>query len=469
MADTTTSGENTGGALKNADILRYSEQIGGVFTPLSTKKHTLQTFKTFFQQGITAVNEWLTPETFEDGTNTLGTTESIQYMNTLTDPNTAVAYTTASMLAAYPLIPGSATAATWTYADVCVESMFRTMENASGAARCTFHDNRIYQYNQQHLLPFVSARVIKGQKWQFDGNSTLHKNISGVAKKLWRHMPADQTEAAGAYGSYAYIFNNLQFFGGNLAKGSGDVGIEIGAHYNSRVNDCYFFGWDRGIASYFGLSMEVTNCNFQANTTEGLMIATGAGATGEGVAWTGGTLTNSASNLVKVNGGQFAIANNSDAAFSAYGSDQPSIRDCVFESSGGAANHCILVDTQSSTLVNGMLVDNIHVETESLISHIRVRADAQGIQARINGIYPYVTDDGIPIVETFGDGIMIMQVGFVPSRSQTWKMAHQGSTNIYYNFQQVNLADFVNLDDPANWVTGGAYSIPPVGNLTFSL
>lgn len=440
----------------------------GAFPASATNPVATEDYVQSIATSLTVTNEWMSPEVFQDGLNDVGKSETPVFMNTLIDPVTTVLYTTASMLAAYPLLPGSATAASWTYEDVCVESMFRRVENVTGSARMTFHDDRIYLYNQEHLIPYVSARVVKGNKWQFDGNSTLHKNISGVAKKLWKHMPANQAEAAGAYGSYAYIFNNLQFFGANLAKNSGDYAIQIGAHYNSRINDCFFFGWDRAVASYFGLSMEVTNCNFQANAKEALMVATGAGATGDGAAWAGGTLTNSASNLVKVNGGQFAIANNSDAAFAAYGSDQPSLRDAVFESSGGGANHCILVDTQDSTLVNGMLVDNIHVETESLVSHIRILANSQGLQARINGIYPYVTDANIPQVETVGNGIMIVQVGFIPSRSQTWKMAHLGSTNIYYNFIQVNLADRVTLTNPVNWRTGGGYSIPPSGNLTFT-
>ena len=52
MPDLKTSQEATGGALKNADIFRYSEESGGNF---ASKKHTMQTAKTFFQSGLVQV------------------------------------------------------------------------------------------------------------------------------------------------------------------------------------------------------------------------------------------------------------------------------------------------------------------------------------------------------------------------------------------------------------------------------
>lgn len=52
MPDLKTSAETTGGALKDADIFRYSEESGGTF---ASKKHTMATAKTFFQQGLLRV------------------------------------------------------------------------------------------------------------------------------------------------------------------------------------------------------------------------------------------------------------------------------------------------------------------------------------------------------------------------------------------------------------------------------
>lgn len=453
--------------MTDSQNLGFDATQAGAFPASATNPVATEDYVQSIATSLTVTNEWMSPEVFQDGLNDVGKSETPVFMNTLINPVTGLLYTTGSLLAAYSLLPGSATAATWTYEDVCVESMFRRVENVTGSARMTFHDDRIYLYNQSHLLPYVSARVVKGQKWQFDFNSTLHKNISGVAKKLFKHMPANQAEAAGAYGSYAYIFNQGQFFGANLAQGSGDTAWELGAHYNSRANDCMFYGWDIGIENYFGLSMEVANCNFQANASYGIMSASGGGVPGGSAVWTGGTILNSCSNLVKVLGGQFAIQNNSLAGAAFFGIDQPTVRDAVFESTGGAANHCVLIDTMDSQLVNGCDIANLHIETESLISHVRVRADSQGIQGRVNGMYLYVSDPTIPIVETVGNGVIIMQVGFCPSRSQTFKMRHIGNTNIYYNFIQVNLADFVTLTNPANWNLNLGGVIPPSGNLTF--
>lgn len=52
MPDLKTSQETTGGALKDADIFRYSEEAAGNF---SSKKHTMATAKAYFREGLERV------------------------------------------------------------------------------------------------------------------------------------------------------------------------------------------------------------------------------------------------------------------------------------------------------------------------------------------------------------------------------------------------------------------------------
>lgn len=52
MADTKTSDETTGGTLKDADLLRYSEEASGLY---SSKKKTMSALKTYVRTGINPI------------------------------------------------------------------------------------------------------------------------------------------------------------------------------------------------------------------------------------------------------------------------------------------------------------------------------------------------------------------------------------------------------------------------------
>lgn len=417
---------------------------------------------------VTVTNEYNTPELYEDGVNSLGEgTISTQMMNTLTNPITGVAYTTASMLAAYTFIPVTATAATWTYADVCVETAFRRMELAFNSAAITFHDNRIYQYNQEHVMPTVSqwSSFYRPNMWLYQGNSSRHYNRSGVAKRLWYRLPANQFDAvqsSNAYTSVKTAMYNMSFFGANLGvRGSGDTCVMIGATYGTTIKNCTFSSADTGLSLYFCLHARVEGGDMSGNSRSGIKVATGAGDGVEAPRWTGASLTNSASNGTWLNPTNINCMNNSFAGIESYGSDGISIggdAEMTFEGSGGTqADHHIFIDGQGSSLVKLCKVSNLHLEQSTRVSHVCIKDYGQAITAYIREISPFLT--GTPVLieartNPAGSGTVQIVVSDCPNLDTGWKYRQiGGGSSGRWTQSMCQTFDENNIYNPLNWST----------------
>lgn len=417
--------------------------------------------------GITVTNEWNTPETYEDGLNSLGEgTISTQMMNTLTNPITGVAYTTASMLAAYTFLPPTATASTWTYADVCVETAFRRMELAFGSAAITFHDNRIYQYNQSHAKPGVSqwSSFFKPDSWVFQGNSSRHFNISGIAQPIWYRIPPNQSVAFGgsnAWTGYKTLMYNLSMYGANLGvRGNGDTCLIDSATYGSIYQGCVFSSADIGAQFYGCLHGQIIGGSCGGNSRSGIKITTGAGDGIEAPRWTGASLTNSASNGFSVSMANINCANGAFAGVEAYGSDQVTVagsnKPMAFEGTGGTqSDHHVFIDGQMSQLVKTCTVEQLHLEQTARVSHICIKDYGQVITAYINRISPFLT--GTPVLieartNPAGSGTVQILVEKLPNLDTGWKFRQiGGGSSGRWTASMCQLFDENNFYNPLNW------------------
>lgn len=415
---------------------------------------------------VTVTNEFNTPERYEDGLNDLGqNTISPQFMNTLTNPVTGVAYTTASMMAAYPLTPVSWTAANATYTDVCVNAAMRGMELAFGSAALTFHDNRIYQYNQGVEKATVSqwSSFWKPDSWVFQGNSSRHFNISGVAKPIWYRIPPNQGVAFGggnAWTGYKTLMYNMSFYGANLGiRDNGDCCLIDCASYGSIYQGCVFTSADVGLNLYGTLHARVIGGSMGGNSRSGIKCCTGFGDGIEAPRWTGATLTNSASNGSFFSPSNVNCANNSFSGIELYGSDGLSVggdAQIAFEGSGGTScQHHVYYDGQSSTLCKIFKARNFHLEQQVSVSHICVKDYGQIVTAYLGEISPFLsapTNMFEARTNPAGGGTVSMWIDNCPNLDVGWKLRQIGvGSSGRWHLDGVQVFDQTNIYAAINW------------------
>jgi hypothetical protein len=430
---------------------------------------------------LTVSNEFNSPERYEDGLNSLGeNTISPQFMNTLTNPVTGVAYTTASMLAAYPLIPGSWTAATTTYSDACVETAFRSMELAFGSAAIIFHDNRIYQYNKSHAKPGVSqwSSFWKPDSWVFQGNGSRHFNISGIAQPIWYRIPPNQTVAFGganAWTGYKTLMYNLSMYGANLGiRDSGDTCLIDCASYGSYYQNCVFTSADIGVQFYGTLLLKLIGGSMAGNSRSGIKSATGFNDGVSPPMWTGASLTNSASNGSFFSPSNINCPNGSFAGIEVYGSNGVSIcgdAQAAFEGTGGTMpEHHIFFDGQMSALVKMFTARNYHLEQSVSVSHVCIKDYGQVVTAYLGEMSPFLTVAGEAMFEArtnpAGGGTVQMIIRDCPNLDVGWKLRQIGTgSSGRWTIYGCQLFDENNIYNTLNWsqttIAGLTGSIPP--------
>lgn len=403
----------------------------------------------------------LTPEIFEDGVNSTGD-GTYRLLNTLTDPNTGLAYTTPSALIAFPLVTGI-NATTFTYDDACEQQALYTMIQNGGSAFMTYSGGKQYVHGVGRFLPSTQSATAsysnRSLQFEIDGRCTSHRNGSGTPMVHYSKIPADQTEAINDSIFYAIKMRNLTIHGI-----TGDTGIEMGASYQPRFEGIKITNTSYGIKAYFCLHGIVDQCDFEDCDTTGLLVATGFG-TGAGVRWTGASLTNSASNgFGVVNGTKFRVAPGAFSGVSVYGCDGFSIvgTEEPIEGSDTGTNptHHIYINGQGSTLVKRCKISQIHFEQRVTRSYINIEMQGQIISAYIDNVGAF-SDVVKPLIETTGSGVIQIFASFTPDNSQGWTMQKTaGSTgNHFFFFDAFKLNDQNTLDDPSNW-TG----TPPASN-----
>ncbi len=472
----------------NRNYVTDSEKAGldatqaGAFPASATNPYATEDYVQSIASSLVVTNEWNTPERYEDGLNNLGmNTISPQFMNTLINPATGVNYTTTSMMAAYPNTPGSWTAATATYSDVCVNAAMRGMELAFGSAALTFHDNRIYSYNQGVTMATISqwSSFYKPDTWLYQCNASRHFNISGVAKPIWKRIPPDQTAAVGGsnpYTSYKVVIYDGSFYGAGLGTiNSGDNPVTICATYGGLIQDCVFSSGDIGLSLYFCLHTKVIGGSMGGNSRSGIKVATGFNDGVSPPVWTGATLTNSASNGTSLKPANINCMNNSFSGIEMYGCDGLTVGGLgdhiAFEGSGGTRpSHHIYYDGQMSTLCKMVTLNNFHLEQDVNVSHFCVKDYGQVVTAYCGYVSPFLTTANQPMFEArtnpAGGGTVQMVISNCPNLDVGWKLRQIGTGSAgRWTISMCQLFDQSNIFAAANWSTttigGLTGSIPP--------
>lgn len=458
------------------DGLNYAETLN--FPPSTTNAYATRDWVNSIASSLTVTNEWNTPERYGDGVNSVGTSLTPRLLNTLINPTTGVVYTNASAGARWNLVSGI-NVATWDYDEVCVDQAFRGMELAFGSAAITFHDNRIYLYQQEHNLPGLSqwSSFYKPDTWLIQGNASRHFNRSGVARKMWKRIPANQGEAVSnpnAFTNYKVIIKNISLYGAGLGiKGSGDDPLTICATYGGQIENVTCSSGDVGLNMYFCLHTRVMGGTMGGNSRSGIKCATGFGDGVEAVRWTGASLTNSASNGSFFSPSNVNCPNNAFAAIELYGSDGLTVcgdAGAAFEGAFGTTpQHHIFMDGQMSTLVKIFKASNYHLEQNVSESHICIKNYGQIITATLGEMTPFLT--GNPRMfeartNPSGGGTVSLWINDCPNLDTGWKLRQVGTgSSGRWHLDGVQIYDQNNITAAINWdvstVGGFTGSIPP--------
>lgn len=469
MPDLSTSQETTGGAIKDADIIRYSEESGGSFT---SQKQTLGALKSYMTSGVIVVgNEWNTPELWGDGVNSVGTSESSRLLNTLIDPDTGVAYTDISAAAQFPDVTGI-DVTTWEYDEACVDQWHRSMEKAFGSASGQCHDNRIYLYRQNHNMATVSQWTsgFRNATFEYDLHGSRHMNISGAPRTLWKRTPATQAIATNnggnAYTSYKVIIRNGTFIGANLGtRDSGDCCIELSASYGSMLLGVDCLKADMGLRAFMGLGLIVLGGHYSENSRSGILVASGVGY-GAGDIWTGSGLSTSASNKVVLAPSRVATLDGGFTGIEAYCADGLKVEDTPYEGSfGSSVEHHIYIESQGATTNKAIKISNLHMEQAASVSHICINQNvAQRLSCYIDMVLPYLADASPTMFEARTSGAssrLTMKISDCPNKDTGWLFRQVGGDTTVNWF--VDLVQFVaplTPYDPSNWDLTGSGVIP---------
>lgn len=388
MADVITSNETTGGALKNADLLRYSEEIGGVFTPNSTKKHTLQTFKTFYNAGVVVVgNERLTPETVAASA----------------DPAYSLGDGTAQTFTSYGKSLGQAQAdfplANVTSVNDLVD--WAALSQASQLAANTANQNQMdgglfgaRKYMINKPIPFATTTSKTSDIYVYDMHGSCIE--STTTSDIWQSLPPDQTAANSTYISRRIVLKNGKLVGSSGAKGNGQTAIKIGAARFVQLDNLQWTGCDIGCDLMFCLFAKLTACENVNCTSIGFWLHSGLDIAGSAI-WTGATSSNSQSNASQLIDCRSVCALLSDYGYLIQDASDILMIGCHSEGTESAtqanqADNGIFIDTRNSTVVRGINIISPHIEQSYTDSCIRIKAregvyTVSDLYSQIQGLY----------------------------------------------------------------------------------
>jgi len=366
MADETTSNESTGGAIKDADLIRYSEESAGTF---ASKKQTLGAMKTYFNAGVVVVgNEWLTPETVAPAA----------------DPVYSLGDGTAQTFASYGKSLAEAQAdapnanvtedtdlVDWAFS---CEAEFQLMNSAKqNQIDYGLYGMRKYVINKPIILPTTTTKSSKRFIHQGHGCEITTSNTTNI----FESVPADQTDAD------LYIARQLSFLhfyinGIGGAKGNGQTGVQIGGAKHVTFTDCEMAGCDINVDLMFCLFASMEDCQLTNATTYNAWLHCGLDAAGSAL-WTGATLSNSASNDCDLYNIEIFNALESDYGLFLQGVSDINVNGCTTEGpeSGTQADQPIAgiyYDDLNSTVVKGFVINGLHAEQSYTDSIVKIKA-----------------------------------------------------------------------------------------------
>lgn len=383
MANLTTSGEATGGALKNADLLRYSEESSGTF---SSEKNNLQTFKTFFNSGLVAVgNEFLSPESVAASADA-----GYQLGDGTAQTFTSYGKSLGQAQADFPLANVTSVNDLVDWAAISQASqLVATNQNQMDGG---LYGARKYMINKP--IPFATTTSKTSDIYVYDMHGSCIESTTD--EDIWQSLPPDQTAANSTYISRRIILKNVMLVGSSGAKGNGQTAIKIGAARMVQLDNIQCTGVDVSYDLMFCLFAKLTACENINATTTGFWLHSGLDIAGSAV-WSGASSSNSQSNasilidcrsvcallsdygyLIQDASDILMIGTHSEGTESATQSNQPI--------------NGIFIDTRNSTVVRGINIISPHIEQSYTDAAIRIKAregvyTVSDLYSQIQGLY----------------------------------------------------------------------------------
>jgi hypothetical protein len=203
--------------------------------------------------------------------------------------------------------------------------------------------------------------------WTWGYGAVIQSTASSPALK---RMPTDQGQAGVAV-AYVCSIYGLSFSGAQIA---GQKGAQIGATYNTVIQDCAFEGLDTGLELQFCLKAYVRSCMAGQNVTDSFVARHGT--------WKGATTSNAQSNQTVFESCRVYSAPGAQSAFKLYASNGIGLYDCITEGDNPVNN--IEFDYNGSTTVKLFTITNLH--SENIPRNAIIKCAGAGI-VTINGVY----------------------------------------------------------------------------------
>lgn len=260
-----------------------------------------------------------------------------------------------------------------------------------------------------------------------NGCSLIDNTTAGLPYLLGRRFTS-QAEADLAQ-SYAVNIKGLGFIG----KGSG-IGLDLGATYNSVIEQCSFTLLNEGIHLRFALMTGVRNCMFTNNLQYGAVSDMGN--------WIGASNSNSQSNHTRFEQCRVFCADASLAGFKFFAVSGNKVDQCIVE--GGQPIDGINFDSNGSAVVKDFTVELTHIETTCTGAGIKARQDDGYVHLdKVFTQYP------MTLVDVTGSGyphILIENIPYLPTGT---KFKTSGN-NIVWSF--FNMPSAWSAKNTGNWV-----------------
>jgi hypothetical protein len=208
-------------------------------------------------------------------------------------------------------------------------------------------------------------------------NTVLTTDAANI--EVIKRIPTDQGQAGTIIGWVKYVFDGVQVYGTGLA---GQTAFAIGATYHMQMRNCRVIACGKGFVLNFALQSYLLSCETINCTAGGFFIQDGSNDGLGGFGWSGGTNSNSQSNITVLQNCRVYGHPNQTQAFYFYASDSCALRNCVAEGAGGKIE--VRFDYGGSPVVKLFTIDGLHCESANVRCLLKIRAT--GV-VKIRGIF----------------------------------------------------------------------------------
>lgn len=200
----------------------------------------------------------------------------------------------------------------------------------------------------------------RGLSYEFDDQGSATRNRTGNNFILYKRMPVDQAEAAGAFLDYSFRFKNM-YLAGNNAENANNIGIQLGASCHSVFENIETNTFQRGIDCQFALELSLFNVKHVNYFEYGSKIGKGE--------WVGATSSTAGCNLVNIVQHRCVVGSGTTPEAGLYFYGAPGLvygNNLTFEGNNGAVHH-VYYDNDSLDFDAGatqsVSLNNLYFET----------------------------------------------------------------------------------------------------------